>query len=341
MKKRLLTILLALTLTAGVVPFAALAADAPSSWAAEPVNAAIKAGLVPQSLQSKYTQPATRAEYCALAVALYEKATGKAITERKTFDDTTDVNVEKAAAIGVVNGVGENKFDPDANLTREQAAVMLARLADAVGKPLTKKAATFADNAKISSWALAQVGQVQAAGIMSGIEDNKFAPKGPYTREQSIITMSRLWNYANGITTPTPAPTYNWPTIVCPTYPERPSYSGFTFDPSFFQGLLDDALQYPDAVVHVGEVSTDKVVIYYSVRKPVVRTINCFTFSKSGISKVDYWHQTKDMTVWAHTDGVFVEMSYVLPMAEMTQKSFDVYPDFLPNSSNYVWEDLG
>ena len=168
--------------------------EQPSSWAVEQVNAAIAANLVPTSLQSKYTQATTRAEFCALAVALYENVTGKTITERKTFDDTKDVNVEKMAAVGVVSGVGDNKFAPDDKLTREQAAVMLARLADAIGKPLTASAATFSDNAYISSWAIAEVGQIQAAGIMGGVGNNTFAPKDPYTREQSIITIMRLYD---------------------------------------------------------------------------------------------------------------------------------------------------
>ena len=167
--------------------------ETPSSWAADQVNAAITVNLVPQSLQSKYTQATTRAEFCSLAVALYENVKGE-ISGRSSFTDTTDVNVLKAASIGVVSGVGDNRFDPNAQLTREQAAVMLARLADAVGKPFPKQAATFADNSAISSWAAEQVGQAQAAGIMSGVGDNKFAPKDPYTREQSIITIMRLFD---------------------------------------------------------------------------------------------------------------------------------------------------
>jgi hypothetical protein len=177
------------------------APDAPSSWAIEQVNAAIAANLVPQSLQSKYTQATTRAEFCALAVALYEKASGKEIATDKSisFSDTTDINVHKAASIGVVTGVGGNRFDPSAQLTREQAATMLSRLADAMGKPLIDANSPsarqqFSDIASVSSWAVDAVGQVQAAGIMGGIGDNTFAPKEPYTREQSIITIMRLYD---------------------------------------------------------------------------------------------------------------------------------------------------
>ena len=123
------------------------APDVPSSWATEQVNTAIAANLVPQSLQSKYTQATTRAEFCALAVALYENVKGE-ITERKTFTDTSDINVQKMAAVGVVSGTdtARNLFTPDANLTREQSATMLARLADAIGKPLPKQASAATDN---------------------------------------------------------------------------------------------------------------------------------------------------------------------------------------------------
>ena len=169
--------------------------DQPSSWAVEQVNAAVEAGLVPESLQAKYTQTATRAEFCALAVQLYETVTGSEITERATFSDTTDVNVQKMAGLGVVNGVGDGKFDPNGTLTREQAATILVRLADAMGHPLPQAGAPFADNASIGSWARDAVGRVKAGGIMDGVGSNTFNPKAAYSREQSILTILRLYQF--------------------------------------------------------------------------------------------------------------------------------------------------
>jgi hypothetical protein len=84
-------------------------------------------------------------------------------------------------------------FSPDTQLTREQAATMLCHLANAAGKPLTEKTAAFNDNSAISTWAIEYVGQVQSAGIMGGVGENTFAPKSPYTREQSIITALKLF----------------------------------------------------------------------------------------------------------------------------------------------------
>ena len=171
--------------------------DEPSAWAKADVNWAITIGLVPQNLRCGYKNAATRAEFCALAVSLYELMEEREITGRAYFIDTDDVNVEKMGALNVVNGVGNDMFNPDATLTREQAATILSRLADALNEPLPDQTATFSDNTLISGWAITQVGQVQAAEIMLGVGNNSFDPKGGYTREQSIITLLRLYDFAD------------------------------------------------------------------------------------------------------------------------------------------------
>ena len=157
------------------------------------MNAAIAAGLVPEALQTGYTDTAPRAQFCALAVELYETVTGSEIAERAEFTDTTDVNVQKMAGIGVINGVGNGQFNPSGQLTREQAATILVRLADAMGHPLPEGTASFADNDAIASWAVDAVGRAQAGGLMGGIGNNQFSPQGAYTVEQSILTAFRLY----------------------------------------------------------------------------------------------------------------------------------------------------
>ncbi|MCL1874310.1 MAG: S-layer homology domain-containing protein [Clostridiales bacterium] len=201
MKRKLIIIALVFILAFALHTLPAFAEDGLSLWAEAEVNEAIGANLVPWTLQADYTRATTRAEFCALAVALYESVIGNIRAPGKMFDDTDDPNVAKAAAIGVVTGVGNNKFDPNAKLTREQAAVMLSRLADAIGNPLTKKTAAFNDSSKISAWAVPEVGQAQGARIMGGVGNNTFAPKDPYTREQSIVTIFRTFNAVKGITT--------------------------------------------------------------------------------------------------------------------------------------------
>lgn len=164
----------------------------PSSWAAAAIEEGIDRGIIPKTLQKKYAEPITRAEFCALATAFYEDVSGTEITARETFTDTTDENVEKMGGLGVVQGVGGGRFAPNDLLTREEAAIILTNLSSAMGKELPEAAPSFTDNNAISSWARTQVGQIQAAGIMNGVENGRFAPQDPYTREQSVVTIMRM-----------------------------------------------------------------------------------------------------------------------------------------------------
>jgi len=165
-----------------------------SAWAHDNINEAFELGLIPQELFGSFSSNINRRQFAALAVYLYEKVRGEEIAGRMEFTDTNDINVQKMGYLGVISGVGDGRFDPWANLTREQAATMLARLAYAIGQPLPPADPTFADNTQISSWAIEAVGQMQATGIMGGVGDNLFAPGGDYTREQSIVTILRMFD---------------------------------------------------------------------------------------------------------------------------------------------------
>ena len=168
--------------------------EQPSSWAKDQVGLAIDAGIVPQALQSRYTDTATRADFCALVVALLEKYLGWELTAEETFTDTDDINVRKAATLGIVQGVGNGAFNPNGELTREQAATMLERTYRASLRYLQGSGtSSFADSASVSSWAADAVAKMENSGIMTGVGNNRFAPQGPYSREQSIMTMYRLY----------------------------------------------------------------------------------------------------------------------------------------------------
>jgi len=175
-----------------------------SLWAHNEINNAVAAGLVPQSQQNHYTNNITRAEFTALAVLLYETITGREIAGRVTFNDTTDVNVQKAAYIGIVSGTGGDNFSPNMQFNREQAAVMLVRLFweihNYLGTDLPAMLdmpylpGVFTDYGQISTWASGGVASAFALGIMGGVGNNIFDPQGTFTREQSIVTVWRLFD---------------------------------------------------------------------------------------------------------------------------------------------------
>ena len=94
--------------------------------------------------------------------------------------------VEWAYASGLVNGVGNGRFAPEESITRQDMAVLIARLAESLEFTLPQniEPMAFADRKNISDYALPSVKAVQQAGIVNGLPGAVFAPKQPATREE-------------------------------------------------------------------------------------------------------------------------------------------------------------
>lgn len=194
---------IAAILSAAMLVTAAAAAEAPSSWAKSAVDTARNAGIVPEQVDQAYTQSITRADFCALAAAVYrtwEKSGNVKSVDKATvsFSDTKDEDVLLCASLGVVNGVGNGKFAPQQQLTRQQAASMLHRLGNlrknAKDSVKDRMPHVFADGADIQAWARSDVYWAYNSGVMNGVSGNRFAPNNSYTHEQSIATMLRLYD---------------------------------------------------------------------------------------------------------------------------------------------------
>lgn len=193
--KRTLSLLLALIIVLSVPVSASASSNhtGASSWAIDSIVESENLGLIPKKLYPlRYKESITREEFSSLIVKVYEKVTETPIQERATFRDTNDDYVGKVAGLGIVTGVGDNQFNPDASLTREQAATIINRLLVALNHPYTDiQVERYADTEEISEWSRASVNQLKAEGILTGVEDNKFVPKGTYTLEQAIVTVYR------------------------------------------------------------------------------------------------------------------------------------------------------
>jgi len=177
--------------------------DSASEWAKEDLAAALAKGFVPSDLLSDYRDVITRAEFCRMAVKWVEYATGKSIdavlSEKglsrnpNAFTDTSDPDILAAFALGITSGMGNNTFSPDGQFNREQAAGMIMNTCRAIGADVSDLPPSgFADIETASVWTIDGINFVRANGIMQGTGDDKFSPKNPYTREQSIITFSNI-----------------------------------------------------------------------------------------------------------------------------------------------------
>ena len=192
MKKKIMSFIFVLTLMLNATTVTLHADEQPPSpWAISYISRAQQAGLVPENLRSNFSSPITTAEFASLVVAAYESRHG-AIMIRLPLINSPNMNVQKAATIGVIDGVGHTLLTDVSHVTREGAALMLSRLAYALGQSLPNIPPTFADSHYISSETFYAVGHMQSSGIMGGVEPNIFAPTSIHTREQSIVTIMRL-----------------------------------------------------------------------------------------------------------------------------------------------------
>lgn len=164
-----------------------------SSWAESELMRAWEAGLIPESLSGMdASAPMTRAEYAGVVLALYESMGGTAPAERVSFTDTEDPAVERAAALGLVSGVGGGRFQPDGRLTREQAAVMLSNVWRALGGTVRGGALTFPDRADISPWAAEAVAFLAGQDLIRGDGAGRFCPRDALTRESALLLAVRM-----------------------------------------------------------------------------------------------------------------------------------------------------
>ena len=92
---------------------------------------------------------------------------------------------------GIVNGTSAATFSPDQAISREQMAVMLGSYMSYAGMILPAGSnAGFADKSTISTWSLAAINALKAAGIMNGTGNNRFEPKKSSSRAEAAKVLS-------------------------------------------------------------------------------------------------------------------------------------------------------
>jgi hypothetical protein len=101
--------------------------------------------------------------------------------------------VEWAAATGLVSGVGDGNFDPNANITREQMARMLVNYIEHKKIELPAGGlSVFNDAAYINEWAVSAINTLNGAGIIAGRTGNIFEPQGIATRAEVATVFTRF-----------------------------------------------------------------------------------------------------------------------------------------------------
>lgn len=189
-----------------------------SEWAESEIQRAAANNLMLFELMGQYTQNITRLDFCKLAFRLIatevnpysdsrseiwdaveriisEKGLTEAVSNVE-FTDCDCAEVNLLAAAGIIYGMGDGTFAPNSSITREQAAVILYRMAAFLGNKTIvspNNVVYYYDENMISDWAQTAVKSMREMGVMYGTSDYDFSPQGTYTVEQALLTMLRLY----------------------------------------------------------------------------------------------------------------------------------------------------
>ncbi len=107
--------------------------------------------------------------------------------------------VSWAKESGIVNGVSDTLFAPDANITREQIATIMHRYAKYKGYDVTVGESTnilsYEDFGKISEYAVSAVQYAAGSGMMGGKTPSTINPLDNATRAETAAILMRFVNY--------------------------------------------------------------------------------------------------------------------------------------------------
>lgn len=179
--------------------------DIKGHWAQKDIELLAARGYWPFPENGLFTpdQAITRAEFTALLV----RCLGLAVEADQScpFTDLPPAawyrkSIAVAYAAGIAHGTAENQFAPEAPLTREQMAALLAnalrykKIAEIPKTGSLQALSRFPDRNRISPWATPSCTLVVEKGLIRGGDNGCFNPGQAATRAEAAAVLARLLN---------------------------------------------------------------------------------------------------------------------------------------------------
>lgn len=173
-------------------------------WAMDAVNDLASRGIIRGRSETEFDPDSyiTRADNTVLLL----RVLGKTASFTENFADVYPSayyynEIGMAKALGIAGGVGNNCFDPDAYIKRQDMATLAYRVLSQEGVltaiPNTTLLNQFTDNAQIDFYARDAMAACVGAGLMSGYGDGQINPKGNATRIEVALFIYRIRNLLN------------------------------------------------------------------------------------------------------------------------------------------------
>ena len=198
MKKQVVSLALSATMLASMLPKPAFAADnttfpdMPNDWSTQALQNAIHNGLL-NGIDGKIAagENLTRAQMAAIVTRAFGtngKADISSFGDVNTGDWFYDA-MASSVLMGAFQGDGVN-LNPNANITRQEAFTVLARLFTLSGGDQSVLN-SYTDGAQVADWAKDSMASMVAAGYVKG-SDNKLNPTSSITRAEFAQVMDNL-----------------------------------------------------------------------------------------------------------------------------------------------------
>ena len=170
------------------------------AWAADAINYLADAGIIKGTSEDKFS-PANNITRAMLVTVLY-RMEGEPATNRSIPFSDVDLGAYYGNAViwakqnGIVNGVTENEFAPDANITREQFATIMHRYAQfkeydvSVGE--NTNILSYSDAESISEYAVEALQYTAGSGLIKGRTESTLNPKDTATRAEMAVIIKRF-----------------------------------------------------------------------------------------------------------------------------------------------------
>lgn len=182
-------ITLAMLLTMLPSALAASFADTRGHWAEDAISRWSDRGVI-QGHNGDFEpdSPITRADMAVIIDRIMDYQT-KAENKFSDLDNAYYKDpILRVAQAGVMQGDGKN-VRPKDKITREEAVSMLAR---ALSVTAGGSSTSFADNSRISSWAMANVAAFAKNGYIAGRSGNRFEPQANITRAEAVKLLDNM-----------------------------------------------------------------------------------------------------------------------------------------------------
>ena len=164
-------------------------------WAAKDIYTLKDAGIIGGKSATEFDPEGdvTRAEFAKMVVGLFGyKTTSDAVNfEDCKAEDWFTPYVAAGVEAGVIKGVSDTEFAPNATITREDACTILGR---ALNKVAQSNELKFTDADKVAEYAAPYVALLSELGYVNGYEDGSFAPTNNITRAEAAKIIAGIYN---------------------------------------------------------------------------------------------------------------------------------------------------